>query len=96
MPTEPEHRIPVDQAAQLFGLLGDATRLRVLLALAEGNGDVPVAGLARAFGLSQTALSHHLQRLRLAGAVTCRRKGNNVFYALAPGPVRNLLRHVRP
>ena len=36
--------------------------------------------------MSQPALSHHLQRLRLAGAITCRREGNNNFYSLAPGP----------
>jgi DNA-binding transcriptional ArsR family regulator len=99
MLTDPDPRLPIDQAARLFGLLGDETRLRLLLRLAEGK-DVSVTALAEAFGMSQPALSHHLTRLRLAGAVTCRREGNHHFYALAPGPARDLLlfvlRHVRP
>jgi DNA-binding transcriptional ArsR family regulator len=84
-----------DQAARLFGLLEDETRLRLLLRLAKGR-DVKVTDLAKALSLSVAALSHHLQRLRLAGAVTCRREGQHVFYALAPGPARDiLLRYVR-
>ena len=90
-------RMPVDQAASLFGLLSDETRLRMLLALANGNGGVHVGGLAEALSVSQTAVSQHLQRLRLSGVVTHRREGRNVFYALAQGLARDLLlRHVRP
>ena len=89
--------LPVAQAARLFGLLSNETRLRVLLALAEGDEHVAVEGLAKALGVSQSALSYHLQQLRLGGAVTCHREGNTLFYALAPGPARDiLLRHVRP
>jgi DNA-binding transcriptional ArsR family regulator len=96
MSPEPDPRLPVDQAARLFGLLADETCLRLLLRLAEGK-DLSVTALAEAFGLSVAALSHHLQRLRLGGAVACRREGQQVFYALAPGPARDtLLRHVRP
>jgi ArsR family transcriptional regulator len=96
MSPEPDPRLPVDQAACLFGLLADETRLRVLLRLAKGR-DLTVTDLAKAVGLSVAALSHHLQLFRLGGAVTCRREGNNNFYALAPGPARDiLLRHVRP
>jgi biotin operon repressor len=58
---------------------------------------MPVGGLAKALGLSRTALNHHLQMLRLAGVVTHRRERQNVFYALAQGLVRDfLLRHVQP
>src|SRR5690242_5629873 len=97
MPSEPDPRIPVDQAARLFRLLSDETRLRVLLALASGDGGTPVGGLAEGFGMSQPAFSHHLQMLRLSGAVTCRREGHDTFYALAPGLARDiLLRHVQP
>jgi DNA-binding transcriptional ArsR family regulator len=68
-----------------------------LLTLADGVGGVPLGCLAKALDLSRTALSHHLQVLRTAGAVTSRREGRNVFYAIAPGTARDLLlRHVRP
>jgi DNA-binding transcriptional ArsR family regulator len=85
-----DSRMPVCEAACVFGLLADETRLRLLLRLAEGK-DLSVTALAEAFGMSQPALSHHLQRLRLAGAVVCRREGNINFYSLAPGPARDLL-----
>jgi DNA-binding transcriptional ArsR family regulator len=95
MSLEPDPRIPIDQAALLFGLLADKTRLRLLLRLAEGA-DLSVAALAEAFGMSQPALGHHLQQLRLARVVARRREGPNVFYSLNPGPARNLLRYVLP
>jgi ArsR family transcriptional regulator len=93
--TDPDQRLPTDQAARLFALLGDETRLRVLLTLADGDGGVPVGGLAKALGLSRTALNHQLQVLRTAGDITSRREGKNVFYAIAPGTARDLLRNVR-
>lgn len=97
MPIDADARMPTAQAARLFGLLGDETRLRVLLALANGDEGVPVGGLAKALGLSRTALNHQLQLLRMAGVVTRRREGQNVFYSLAQGAARDLLlRHVRP
>jgi ArsR family transcriptional regulator len=95
--TDLDQHLPPDQAARLFALLGDETRLRVLLTLADGVGGVPPGCLAKALGLSRTALNHQLQVLRTAGAVTSRREGRNVFYSLPPGLARDLLsRHVRP
>jgi hypothetical protein len=44
--------LPVGQAARLFGLLSNETRLRVLLALAEGDEHVAVEGLVKALGVS--------------------------------------------
>jgi DNA-binding transcriptional ArsR family regulator len=97
MPTNTDARMPAGQAARLFGLLGDETRLRLLLSLSGADRGLPVGGLAKALGLSRTALNHQLQLLRMAGLVTRRREGQNVFYALAPGRGRDLLlRHVRP
>jgi DNA-binding transcriptional ArsR family regulator len=84
------------QAARLFGALADKTRLRLLLCLADEEG-LSVTALAETLGLSQPGLSHQLRRLRLAGILTSRREGQSVFYALALGPARDLVRdHVRP
>jgi ArsR family transcriptional regulator len=94
MPHDP--RLPVAEAARLFMLLGDETRLRLLLRLAEGD-DLSVTALGKTFRLTRKALNHHLQLLRMAGIVAGRREGKNVFYALAPGPGLDLLlRNVRP
>jgi DNA-binding transcriptional ArsR family regulator len=97
MSIEVDARMDAAQAARLFGLLSDETRLRVLLTLADGDTGVPLGNLAKTLGLSRTALNHQLQLLRMAGVVTRRREGQNVFYSLAQGPARDLLlRHVRP
>jgi hypothetical protein len=59
-----------------FNLLADETRLRLLLLLlAAGDEDVAVGDLVESLGMSQPALRHHLQQLRLAGAVSCRHEG---------------------
>jgi DNA-binding transcriptional ArsR family regulator len=82
MPTDPDPLLPVAEAARLFGLLADETRLRLLLALeyAEAEG-IPLVDLAEALGMMPEAVGYHLAVLRTAGVVT----GRRVFYALAPG-----------
>jgi DNA-binding transcriptional ArsR family regulator len=98
MPTDADHRLPVAQAAGLFALFADETRLRLLLALEYGGSEgIPLGGLAEALGMTPEAVSYHLAVLRTAGVVTGRREGRNVFYALTPSPARDLLlRNVRP
>jgi ArsR family transcriptional regulator len=84
----------VSQAAQLFKLLGDEHRLRLLLALAE-RGEVSVSGLCRELALSQSAVSHHLILLRTAGAVECRQQGKQHLYRITSEPLREMLRLLR-
>ncbi|MDZ7789462.1 MAG: metalloregulator ArsR/SmtB family transcription factor [Xanthomonadales bacterium] len=62
------------------GLLGDATRLR-LLALLETE-ELTVAELAQITRLAQPRVSTHLARLREAGLVVDRRDGVSVYYRL--------------
>ena len=96
MPSEADPRLPVAQAARLFGRLADETRLRLLPRLAAGK-DQPVTALAEELGVSLSPPCRHLTFLRLAGVVSCRREGHHAFYTLAPGPARDiLLRYVRP
>jgi ArsR family transcriptional regulator len=85
MSADPDPRLPVAEAARLFMLLGDERRLRLLLRLAGGD-DLTVTALGKALRVTRMAPSHHLALLRLAGVVTGRREGRNVFYAIAPGP----------
>jgi hypothetical protein len=89
MPSEADPRLPVDQAARLYGLLADETRL--LLRLAVGK-DQPVTALAKELGVSLSPLCRHLTFLRLAGVVSYRREGHHAFYALAPGPASGQVR----
>jgi ArsR family transcriptional regulator, lead/cadmium/zinc/bismuth-responsive transcriptional repressor len=78
------------QLADLFRLLGDPTRARLLYALLE-EGELCVCDLAETVGASETSVSHALRLLRASGVVSNRRAGRQVFYRLADVHVRMLL-----
>ena len=71
-------------------LLANRNRLLVLCRLAA-SGEMPVAALAQSVGLSPSALSQHLGRLRHEKLVTYRREGQTLFYALADDETARLL-----
>jgi ArsR family transcriptional regulator len=83
-----------NQAAQMYKLLGDEGRLRILLLLASHD-EMSVKALGEVLGASQPVVSHHLTLLRLGGLVRFRRDGKNNFYSLASEVVRPLLRPVK-
>jgi DNA-binding transcriptional ArsR family regulator len=79
----------VDELADLFHLLGDPTRLRIVLAcLAQPTA---VGDIAGAWNLSSTLVSHHLRLLRAARIVKAERQGKQVFYAAADAHISGLL-----
>jgi DNA-binding transcriptional ArsR family regulator len=66
--------------AELFSALGDASRIRLIAALAQG--ETNVGRLAELVGISESAVSHHLRHLRQMRLVRTRKDGRQVFYAL--------------
>lgn len=66
---------------QVFKLLSDETRLRVLLYLAR-EGELHVTALCSKLGQSQPAVSHHLALLRVAGLIEARRDGKHNYYSV--------------
>jgi ArsR family transcriptional regulator len=66
--------------AELFKVLGDPSRLRILNAL--GATELCVCDLATALDMSQSAVSHQLAVLRSARLVRARREGKAMFYNL--------------
>lgn len=76
--------------AERFKLLADPGRLRMIDALVEG-GELCVSDLAGVVGASESATSHQLRQLRLAGLVRARKEGREVFYKVADSHVRLLL-----
>jgi len=66
--------------AELFKVLGDPGRLRILNAL--GVAELCVCDLSTALDMSQSAVSHQLAILRSARLVRARRDGKAMFYAL--------------
>lgn len=69
------------RAAELLKAMSNPFRLMILCHLAEG--EKSVGELERVVGLSQSALSQHLARLRQERIVAARRAGQTVFYSLS-------------
>ncbi len=68
------------EAASLFQLLGDGTRLKILWLLCHSR--ECVSDIAAAVGVSKAVASHHLQLLRRSGLVTGERVGQEIHYSL--------------
>src|SRR3954471_10598877 len=80
--TMPEVSEPVvRELAQVFKLLSDETRLRILFYLAQ-NSELHVTDLCNRLGQSQPAVSHHLALLRVSGLIEARREGKHNFYSV--------------
>ncbi|MFE1100300.1 ArsR/SmtB family transcription factor [Nocardiopsis alba] len=79
----------VDLAAEVFRLLADPTRIRIILALREAERSVNE--LAEAIGKSPTTVSQHLAKLRWGRIVATRQDGTRVFYRLQDEHARELV-----
>lgn len=66
------------QLAELYKLLGNVTRLKILLSLAHG--ELCVCDVAHVLGLTVAATSHQLKLLRSQGWLTMRNDGKMVYY----------------
>jgi len=75
--------------ADIFDLLSDPNRLRLLVALIDG--ELCVCDLAAVTSMTESATSHALRLLRAHRVVTARRHGRRAFYRLADAHVRMLL-----
>lgn len=76
--------LPMAQAqrrAELFNVLADPNRLRLLSALA--NQELCVCDLAAGLKMSESAVSHQLRVLKSMRMVEYRKEGRNVYYSLA-------------
>ena len=71
----------IRELAQVFKLLSDETRLRILLYLAQSQ-EMHVTDLCNRLGQSQPAVSHHLALLRVSGLIESRREGKHNFYSV--------------
>lgn len=79
----------VNDLADVFGMLSEPGRLRLLMALLEG--ELCVSDLAAVAGLSVSSTSHALRILRAHRVVAARRSGRMTYYRLADAHVRMLL-----
>ncbi len=77
-------------AAAMMKLLANESRLLILCRLAMAL-EMSVNDLAEAVGLSQSALSQHLAKMREEGLLTTRREAQTVFYRIADPNAARLL-----
>ena len=80
LPLMPDEQ-SAEKIAELFKLISDGTRLRVLVLLCIS--EKCVSEIADAFGMSLPAVSHHLRVLKQAEIISSRRDGKEVYYSLA-------------
>jgi ArsR family transcriptional regulator len=76
-------RRSLDPDIQLLGALADPARMEILRELA-GSSEVCACDLTTCCDVRQPTVSHHLKVLRDAGAVLSERRGNRVYYWIAP------------
>ncbi len=75
--------------AEVFHLMGDPSRLSILLFVLDGPR--AVAEIAAATGLSASLVSHHLRLLRAGRLVRAERRGKQVFYTVDDEHIRSVL-----
>ncbi len=88
--------IPAEQqffmAADIFSMLCDSTRLRILWLLCHT--EECVSDIAAAVTMSSPAVSHHLRNLKQSGLIVSRREGKEVLYSLAKTKEATLVHHM--
>jgi DNA-binding transcriptional ArsR family regulator len=75
--------------AEVFHLMGDPSRLSILMAVLAGPR--PVGEVAAATGLSASLVSHHLRLLRGGRLVRAERRGKRVFYGIDDAHISSVL-----
>jgi len=87
VPLPEDHHLSV--IAETYRLLGDPTRLKVVLTCLEGP--IAVGDIAAAIGASQSLVSHHLRLLRAARLVRGTRRNKQVLYEAADAHIARML-----
>ncbi len=79
-----------DEAADLLGALAHPGRVRIIHLLSHTE-EASAGELVAASGLSQSATSQHLAKLKIQGLVTMRREGQMLYYRLVDHKARAVL-----
>lgn len=85
-------RIGEDQVvelAEMFRLMSDPTRLKIILACLDSP--AAVGEMADRLGISASLVSHHLRLLRAARLLQADRRGRQVFYKVGDQHIRSML-----
>ena len=83
----------VEGLSEIFKVLGDETRTKILYLLAQK--ELCVCDLAAVLEMSMPAISHHLRLLKMLRLVKNRREGKMVYYSLDDDHILNLIREAQ-
>ena len=87
----------LEKMSQIFKMLSDQSRLKIIFALHKT--ELCVAHLCEAVGMEQSAVSHQLRNLKAARLIKSRKDGKNVYYSLDDAHVLHIidqvLEHIR-
>lgn len=81
----------VEKCAKRFGTTGDRTRMKICYLL-RNHPELTVSEIANLVGLSVSAISHSLKKLREVDVVTSRKEAQTVFYSLVDNPFTRILK----
>ncbi|WP_326716417.1 ArsR/SmtB family transcription factor [Vagococcus jeotgali] len=82
----------IQETSKLFKTIGDATRLKILLALSET--EMNVSAITEYLEMEQSAVSHQLKLLRENHLVKSRKEGKTVVYSLDDNHVKSILSQI--
>ncbi len=88
-----ERLTDVEGLSEIFKVLGDETRTKILYLLAQK--ELCVCDLAAVLEMSMPAISHHLRLLKMLRLVKNRREGKMVYYSLDDDHILNLIREAQ-
>lgn len=82
----------IESGVNIFKALADATRLKIVISVF--NESKSVSTISKEVAMTQSAVSHQLQILKLHNIVKCERKGKEVYYSLNDFHVKNIIEQV--
>ena len=78
----------IQNLSDLFKMLGDKTRIKIIWAL--DNHEMCVCDIANALNMTKSSISHQLAILREAGIVTYHKSGKEVYYMLDDDHIKKI------
>lgn len=88
---ELENEVAILQCAEQFGLVGDPTRMKICWLLCKHK-ELSVSDIADILGVSISAVSHSLKKLKQNEMVNVRREHKQAFYTLSDTPFTKVVR----
>ena len=79
----------LERLTRIYKVMGDPTRLKIIIALR--GGEMCVCDIAAFLGMSESAVSHQLRRMRELAVVRSRREGQVLYYRIEDDHVKSLI-----